>query len=83
MLYSETFSPERLEAERQKSQADDVSQSALDDLARARSAAIVAAIAAPGGLDAARVKILDPATVKRKKQGSELVPSEMTLTAGD
>ena len=98
-LYSETFSPERLEAERQKfpadaagfydalrSQllaADDVSQSALDDLARARSAAIVAAITAPGGLDASRVKILDPATIKRKKQGSELVPSEMTLTAGD
>ncbi len=98
-LYSETFSPERLEGERQKfpadaagfydalrSQllaADDVSQSALDDLARARSAAIVAAITAPGGLDASRVKILDPATVKRKKQGSELVPSEMTLTAGD
>jgi len=37
----------------------------------------------PGGIDASRVKILDRATVKRKKHGSELVPSETTLTAGD
>ncbi len=98
-LYSETFSPEGLEAERQKflsdapgffdslrSQlmaADDVSQAALDDLARARATAIVAALTGPGGLETSRVTIADPAPVKRKKQGSELVPSEMTLSAGD
>jgi hypothetical protein len=99
-LYSEAFSAERLEAERQKfppddaaglfdalrSQllaAEDVPQRVLDDLARARAAAILAALTAPGGLEASRVKLLDPAAVKRKKQGSELVASEMTLSAGD
>jgi hypothetical protein len=29
------------------------------------------------------VRITDPSPVKRKKQGSDLVPSEMTMTAGD
>jgi uncharacterized protein involved in outer membrane biogenesis len=127
-LYSETFSAELLEAERQKfmpsavdatavaaepkkkkatgqpppppkegldaagfydalrSQllaAEQVPESALGGLARARATAISAALTAPGGLDASRVKLLDPATVKRKKQGSELVASEMTLSAGD
>jgi hypothetical protein len=99
-LYSETFSRERLEAERQKypkeaaadlydalrSQllaAEEVQDSVLNDLARARGLAIVAALTAPGGLDASRVKLLDPSPVKRKKQGSELVASEMTLSAGD
>ncbi len=130
-LYSETFSPGRLEAERQKFQpgaaapapaaeepkkkrkkkeppppppppkeafdaagfydalrsqllaAEEVTEGALGDLARARAAAIATALAAPGGLDPSRVKTLDPAPVKRKKQGSELVASEMTLSAGD
>ena len=63
--------------------AEDVPQSTLDELARARGATISAALTAPGGLDASRVKLLDPAPVKRKKQGSELVASEMTLSAGD
>jgi hypothetical protein len=128
-LYAETFSPERLEAERQRFQpgaaaavlsaeapkkksktkeppppapkegfdaagfydalrsqllaAEAVPESALEELSRARATAIAAALTAPGGLDPARVKILDPAPVKRKKQGSELVASEMTLAAGD
>jgi uncharacterized protein involved in outer membrane biogenesis len=99
-LYVESFSAERLEAERQKfppedaaalfdslrSQllaAEEVPQSVLDDLARARATAILAALTAPGGLDPSRVKLLDPSPVKRKKQGSELVASEMALSAGD
>jgi uncharacterized protein involved in outer membrane biogenesis len=99
-LYSETFSPDKLEAERAKFSpenaagffdalraqllaAEDVPQSTLQELARARGAAISAALTAPGGLEASRVKLLDPAPVKRKKQGSELVASEMTLSAGD
>lgn len=126
-LYTESFSAERLEAERQKFMpggnapaapaappkkgkapapppppregfdaagfydslraqllaADEVTQSTLDDLARARATAIVAALTAPGGLDISRVLIKNPAPVKRKKQGSELVASEMTLSAGD
>jgi uncharacterized protein involved in outer membrane biogenesis len=128
-LYTETFSPEQLETERQKflpaapnagipaaepnkkekkkgtlsappkegfdaagfydalrSQllaAEDITQADLGELARARAAAISAALTAPGGLDAARVKLGEPAPVKRKKQGSELVASEMTLSAGD
>jgi uncharacterized protein involved in outer membrane biogenesis len=125
-LYVETFSPERLEAERQKFapgaaaappaagsktqgkktkplppkegfdaagfydalrsqllEADVVTQQTLDELSRARAASIQAALTAPGGLDPARVKLAQPAPVKRKKQGSELVASEMTLSAGD
>ena len=99
-LYAQTFSAERLEAERLKfppenaagffdairSQllaAEDVPQSVLEELARARAASIAAAISAPGGLDPSRVKLLDPSPVKRKKRGSELVASEMTLSAGD
>lgn len=99
-LYAETFSPERLEAERQRFQpgdaggffdslrsqlldAEDVAQNDLGDLARARAAAIQSSLTAPGGLDASRVKLVEPAPVKRKKRGSELVASEMTLSAGD
>jgi hypothetical protein len=63
--------------------AEEVPESVLEDLARARATAILAALTAPGGLDSSRVKLLDPAPVKRKKQGSELVASEMTLSAGD
>ncbi len=55
----------------------------LQVLARDRAAAIVAALTAPGGLDPARVKAGDPKPVSRKKRGSDLVPSEMTLSAGD
>jgi uncharacterized protein involved in outer membrane biogenesis len=99
-LYAESFSPERLEAERQKFtpetqaglhdalrsqllEAQDVPKSDLEDLARARATAIATALTGTGGLDASRVKVQDPAPVKRKKQGSELVASELTLSAGD
>ncbi len=64
-------------------EAEKVGQSDLDALARARAGAIAAALTAPGGLEAARVKTLDPTPVKRKKQGSDLVASEMTMTAKD
>jgi uncharacterized protein involved in outer membrane biogenesis len=60
-----------------------VSAGDLADLARSRAAAIQAALTAPGGLDPARVTLGDPAPVKRRKGGSDLVASEMTLTAKD
>ncbi len=132
-LYSETFSPENLEAERSRFMpaaapaepaeprpaekkkrkkkaaetppphpkdafdaagfydalraqllaAENVGEAELEDLSRARAGAIVAALTAPGGLDASRVKALDPAPVKRKKQGSDLVASEMSMSARD
>jgi len=109
-LYAETFTPERLEEERQRfmpaasagpskdvfdaagfydalrSQllaAEEVPESTLAELARARATAIVAALTAPGGLDISRVLIENPAPVKRKKQGSDLVASELALSAGD
>jgi len=63
--------------------ADDVPERTLEELARARAAAIAAAVTAPGGLDPSRVKVDDPSTVKRAKRGSELVASELTLSAGD
>lgn len=123
-LYSETFSPDELNAERAKFQpqappasgtkkgrkktpppapvrtsfdaagfydslrsrllgAETVGEAELTALARDRAAAIVAALTAPGGLDPARVKAGDPKPVTRKKQGSDLVSSEMTMSAGD
>jgi hypothetical protein len=103
-LYAETFSAEKLAAERlrfevsgagaaaasfyeglqeQLQQAETVGEEDLSSLARARAQAIAAALTGPGGLDATRVEIEDPAPVKRKKQGSDLVPSEMTMAAGD
>jgi hypothetical protein len=60
-----------------------VGEPELKALARARAEAIAAALTAPGGLEPSRVQIVDPATVKRKKQGSEFVPSEMTMNAHD
>jgi hypothetical protein len=130
-LYAESFTPERLEAERAKFQpqaaptpepettkkkkkkkkkeaapppppkgtfdaagfydalraqllaAEPVDDAMLEELARARGAAIATALTTPGGLDPSRVKVVDPAPVKRKKRGSDLVASEMTLSAGD
>jgi hypothetical protein len=70
---------ERLGA--QLREAETVGPEDLSALARARAEAIAAALTAPGGLDATRVRVTDPAAVKRKKQGSELVPSEMAMTA--
>ena len=52
-------------------------------LAGERARAIAAALTAAGGLDPARVRTTDVSPVKRKKQGSDLVPSEMTMTAED
>jgi uncharacterized protein YbgA (DUF1722 family) len=63
--------------------AEQVSDADLADLGRSRGSAIAAALTAPGGLEASRVKVLDPAPVKRKKQGSDLVASEMTMSAKD
>ncbi len=63
--------------------AEPVGDAQLGELARARAAAIVAALTAEGGVDPAKVKASDPSPVKRKKQGSDLVASEMTLSAGD
>ena len=55
----------------------------LSALATTRAQAIAAALTSPGGLDPARVQVTDPSPVKRKKQGSDLVPSEMAMTAQD
>ncbi len=63
--------------------AEVVGDADLAALARSRAEAIAAVLTAPGGLDPSRVKLLDPAPVKRKKQGSDLVASEMTMTAKD
>lgn len=73
--FYERLRKELLEAER-------IDTSDLVALAGARAGAIEAALSA-GGLDPSRVKILDPAQVKRKKQGSDLVASEMTMNAED
>jgi len=122
-LYAETFSVERLEAERAKFQPHAVSADAgakkagrnrpprrpqppstprgstipsgpsswpprtwrgrASSPGRDRAAAIVAALTAPGGLDPARVKTGEAKPVTRKKQGSDLVASEMTMSAED
>jgi len=128
-LYSERFSPERLEAERAKFtpsgappaepppkkkrkqesapapqagapgsfdaagfydalraqllEAEAVDATELAELARARAAAIAGALTAQGGLEASRVTTKDTAPVSRKKQGSDLVASQMTMSASD
>jgi hypothetical protein len=102
-LYAETFTPEKLEAERlqfglteapspalfyeglqrELMEAERVEPADLSALAAARAQAIAAALTAPGGLDPGRVAVVDSAPVKRKKQGSDLVASEMTMTAED
>jgi len=64
-------------------EAETVGPEDLSALATARAQAIADALTAPGRLDPARVKATDPSPVKRKKQGSDLVPSEMTMTAED
>ncbi len=63
--------------------AEAVGTDDLMALAGTRAAAIVAALTAPGGLDPSRVKAGEPKPVTRKKRGSDLVASEMTLSAGD
>lgn len=64
-------------------EAEPVALGDLSELAKSRAAAIAAVLTAPGGIDASRVTIGDPAPVKRKKQGSELIASEMTMSAKD
>jgi hypothetical protein len=53
----------------------------LVQLARARANSIVAALTASGTLDSSRVKVTDPAPVKKKKAGSSRVPSELSMDA--
>ena len=64
-------------------EAEKVDDSELAALAQARGQAIAAALTAPGGLDPSRVQVTDPSPVKRKKEGSDLVASEMTMDAKD
>ena len=63
--------------------AEKVGDAELAALAQARGQAIAAALTAPDGLDPSRVQVTDPSPVKRKKEGSDLVQSEMTMDAKD
>jgi hypothetical protein len=97
-LYAESFSPELLEQERLAHadpaalydtlragllEAEQVGEARLVELASARAQAIASALTVPGGLEATRVTLVDPVPVKRKKQGSDLVASELTLSVED
>lgn len=53
----------------------------LEQLGRDRAASITAALTTAGTLDVARVSAVDPAPVKKKKQGSSRIPSEMVMDA--
>lgn len=53
----------------------------LEELGRDRATSISTALTAAGTLDAARVSAVDPAPVKKKKQGSSRIPSEMVMDA--
>ncbi|HEY7027599.1 MAG TPA: DUF748 domain-containing protein [Gemmatimonadales bacterium] len=53
----------------------------LKQLAKDRANAIAAALTASGTVDSTRVTVADPAPVKKKKQGSSRVPSEMAMDA--
>ncbi|HSE46742.1 MAG TPA: DUF748 domain-containing protein, partial [Gemmatimonadales bacterium] len=53
----------------------------LKQLAQQRASAVAAALTASGTVDSSRVKVTDPAPVKRKKQGSSRVASEMAMDA--
>jgi len=64
-------------------EAEPVGEADLMTLAGERADAIVGALSIPGGLDPAHVKIGKPEPVQRKKRGSDLVASEMTMTASD
>jgi uncharacterized protein involved in outer membrane biogenesis len=64
--------------------AEAVGTDELKALAEARAAAVIAALTAPpGGVDPSRVKMGEPKPVARRMRGSDLVASEMTLSAGD
>ncbi len=64
-------------------ETEPVTAADLSDLASRRAAAIAAVLTVPGGIDPARVRIGDAAPVKRKKQGSDLVASQMTMSVED
>jgi uncharacterized protein DUF748 len=53
----------------------------LNQLAKDRAKAIAAALTASGTVDSTRVTLTDPSPVKKKKQGSSRVPSEMAMDA--
>jgi hypothetical protein len=53
----------------------------LVQLARDRANGIASALTASGTLDSSRVKVTDPAPVKKKKAGSSRVPSELSMDA--
>ncbi|HSE68882.1 MAG TPA: hypothetical protein VLB12_17945 [Gemmatimonadales bacterium] len=53
----------------------------LKQLAKDRANAIAAALTASGTVDSTRVTVADPAPIKKKKQGSSRVPSEMAMDA--
>ncbi|MCU0621309.1 MAG: hypothetical protein MUC69_07395, partial [Gemmatimonadales bacterium] len=53
----------------------------MRQLARDRGAALVVALGAAGFGDSSRVELLEPAPVKRKKQGSPRIASELVLDA--
>jgi len=61
--------------------AQELAPGALEALGRDRGLAIQKVMTAGGTLDTTRVVVLDPAPVKRKKQGSSLVPSELGMDA--
>jgi hypothetical protein len=53
----------------------------LEQLARDRAGALASALAAAGFTDSSRVELLEPAAVKRKKQGSPRIASELAMDA--
>jgi len=62
-------------------EAQSVSQEELSALGTARAASIVAALTGSGTVDASRVTSEKPVPVKRKKNGSNRIAAEMTMSA--
>jgi hypothetical protein len=63
-------------------EAQPITPADLATLATARAASIRTALTSAGGLDAARITLAEPATVKRAKAGSSRISSELTMSAG-
>ena len=53
----------------------------LVQLARARATSIVAALASAGLADSSRMEVLEPSPVKKKKEGSPRISSELAMDA--
>jgi hypothetical protein len=53
----------------------------LVQLARARATSIVAALASAGLADSSRMEVLEPSPVKKKKEGSPRISSELEMDA--